>query len=90
MTQSGQPLRGRLGDEPTSTRSRDGLIDELPAKHLLDTAKNGSFRSHNRDALVPADLDRVQIEGILLGIIKRDVMPKQAAKNDGPDAPAHK
>lgn len=36
------------------------------------------------------DLDKVQIEGILLGIIKRDVMPKPAAKNDTPPAPAHK
>ena len=36
------------------------------------------------------DLDKVQIEGILLGIIKRDVMPKPAAKNDAPPAPAHK
>jgi hypothetical protein len=36
------------------------------------------------------DLDKVQIEGILLGIIKRDVMPKQAAKNAAPPSPGHK
>jgi len=37
-----------------------------------------------------ADLDKVQIEGLLLGIIKRDVMPKQASKNGAPTVPAHK
>jgi hypothetical protein len=33
-----------------------------------------------------ADLDRIQIEGILLGIVKRDVMTKQAAKDTQPSA----
>lgn len=36
------------------------------------------------------DLDKVQIEGILLGIIKRDVLAKQKPKNDAPAPPAHK
>ena len=35
------------------------------------------------------DLDKVQVEGILLGIIKRDVMPKQAPKTGTSAAPAH-
>ena len=64
MAQSGQPPCSPLGDEPASTRRLDGLVDELPAKCLLDAAQNGPLRGHDGDALVPADLRRVEVAAV--------------------------